>query len=76
MRCHIFVKRGEFRRYDDLYKVFAANGPTEVAWDRRSRERRKASTPPNEKERRHRDRRNPPPPSWTGLGFVVASLPR
>ena len=70
MTCRIFVKRGEFQRYDDLYKAFASNGPTAVAWDRRIRERRKTAQP-KDGERRKGDRRGPAPTSWTGLGFVV-----
>jgi hypothetical protein len=76
VRCHIFVKRGEFRRYDDLHKAFAADGPTEVTWDRRLRDRRKASLSANDEERRHTERRLPVPPSWVGLGFVVAGPPK
>jgi hypothetical protein len=74
VRCCIFVKRGEFRRYDDLHKIFSAEGATDVIWDRRAHERRKSSQPANDEERRQHDRRQPAPPSWIGLGFVVAGL--
>ena len=68
--CRIFVRRGEFQRYEELYKAFASGGPNEVTWDRRQRERRRTAQP-NDVERRQADRRAPPPVSWTGLGFVV-----
>ena len=67
----IVVKRGEFQRFDDLYKVFVPNGAADVVWDRRLRERRKTKPPSDVQERRQNDRRHTQPVSWTGLGFVV-----
>ena len=67
----IVVKRGEFQRFDDLYKAFVPNGAADVVWDRRLRERRKAKPPSEVQERRQSDRRSTQPVSWTGLSFVV-----
>ena len=67
----IVVKRGEFQRFDDLYKAFVPNGAADVVWDRRLRERRKTKLPSDVQERRHSERRNAQPLSWTGLSFVV-----
>jgi hypothetical protein len=67
----IVVKRGEFQRFDDLYKVFVPNGAADVVWDRRLRERRRAKPSADVAERRRVERRSPRPISWTGLGFVV-----
>jgi hypothetical protein len=67
----IVVKRGEFQRFDDLYKVFVPSGAADVVWDRRLRERRKMKASSDVQERRRGDRRSPQPVSWTGLNFVV-----
>jgi hypothetical protein len=67
----IVVKRGEFQRFDDLYKVFVPNGAADVVWDRRLRERRKGKASSDVQERRKAERRSPHPVSWTGLGFLV-----
>ena len=71
MRVRIFVKRGQFERHSDLHRIFASTTPTDVAWDRRVKERRRVNASTGE-ERRQRDRRGPAPASWTTLGFVVA----
>jgi hypothetical protein len=67
----IVVKRGEFQRFDDLYKAFVPNGAADVVWDRRIRDRRKGKGTAEGQERRLATRRGPHPVSWTGLGFVV-----
>ena len=67
----IVVKRGEFQRFDDLYKAFVPNGAADVVWDRRLRERRKGKEAVERQERRVATRRGPLPVSWTGLSFVV-----
>lgn len=67
----IVVKRGEFQRFDELYKVFVPNGAADVVWDRRLRERRKTKAAGDVEERRHSERRKAQPVSWTGLSFVV-----
>ena len=67
----IVVKRGEFQRFDDLYRVFVPNGAADVVWDRRLRERRKTKASAESEERRRGERRSAQPLSWTGLNFVV-----
>jgi hypothetical protein len=66
----IVVKRGEYQRYDSLYKAFGQTTP--VVWDRRVRERRRTSAAiPFTEERRQIERRGAAPASWVALGFVV-----
>jgi hypothetical protein len=63
----IVVKRGDFQRFDALYKTFSARVP--VIWDRRRQEIHAAHVsgrPDGQPDRRH-----PSPPSWVALGFVV-----
>ena len=66
--CCIVVKRGEFRRYDSLYKAFSM---TPVIWDRRIGDRRAAQRPFEGRDRRVADRRALAPLSWQALKFVV-----
>ena len=68
MYC-IVVKRGEFGRYQTLYKAFSTQTP--VIWDRRLAERRRAQLPFNGRDRRVADRRAVAPVSWQVLKFVV-----
>jgi hypothetical protein len=67
--CCIVVKRGEFKRYDTLYKAFATQAP--VIWDRRGGDRRRAQTGFEGPDRRVTDRRAMVPASWQALSFVV-----
>ena len=48
----ILVKRGLFQCFEDLHRAFASNGPADVIWDRRVRERRKAVKPTDADRRR------------------------
>ena len=66
--CCIVVKRGEFKRYDTLYKAFSM---TPVIWDRRIGGRRVRQTPFEGTDRRVADRRALAPLSWQALKFVV-----
>lgn len=67
---HIVVRRGDFQRYDMLYKAFGDRVP--VIWDRRRSERRQQHDAPDAGERRTVERRGSLGPSWRLLGFVVA----
>ena len=67
--CSIIVKRGDFERYEVLFKSFGQR--VSVMWDRRRGQRRQALDPPNADERRRTERRGLPLASWRGLGFVV-----
>jgi hypothetical protein len=67
--CCIVVKRGEFRRYETLYKAFSTQTP--VIWDRRVADRRRAQSPFDGRDRRAADRRALAPLSWQALKFVV-----
>ncbi len=68
----VIVKRGDFERYDLLYKTFGSRVP--ILWDRRRHERRKSDSPPETSNRRKGARRGVPPPSWLALGFVVIDV--
>ena len=72
MYC-LIVKRGDFGRYDQLYKMFGNKMP--VIWERRKVERRSSASGTTVEERRQSDRRGPPPLSWPALGFLVANRP-
>ena len=67
--CCIVVKRGEFKRYDTLYKAFSMQTP--VIWDRRVGDRRRSQLPFDGIERRLGNRRTLAPLSWQALKFVV-----
>jgi hypothetical protein len=57
----IVVRRGEYQRYDLLYKAFGQTTP--VVWERRVREQRRISAAiPSTEERRQSERRGPAPP--------------
>jgi hypothetical protein len=71
--CCIVVKRGEFNRYDTLYKAFATQSP--VIWDRRVGDRRRGWRAFDGPDRRAADRRGAAPPSWQALKFVVVDDP-
>ena len=64
------VQRGDDERFRLLCSTFR-DRPVEVVWDRRDRERRRASDEPAT-DRRRSDRRGTPPISWNNLGFLVA----
>lgn len=66
----IVVRRGDFDRYEVLYKAFGDR--VAVIWDRRRSERRRQHDARGASERRKAERRTPPGPSWRLLGFVVA----
>jgi hypothetical protein len=68
----IYVKRGDFQRFDLIHQAFSDKLP--VMWERRHADRRRAAQPLDRGERRRGERRGPPPTSWTALGFVVATL--
>lgn len=66
----LVVKRGDFGRYDLLYKTFGQRFP--VLWDRRRADRRKDDGAQPDGERRQRSRREPLGLTWEALGFTVA----
>jgi hypothetical protein len=68
----IYVKRGDFQRFDLIHQAFSDKLP--VMWERRHGDRRRAAQTLHRGERRQGERRGPPPTSWTALGFVVATL--
>lgn len=67
------VRVGAQERFDQLTRMFGAEG-VEIIWDRRYGERRRRAAPA-EIDRRHRDRRSPPAPTWSALDFVVVGAP-
>ena len=69
----IVVRRGEFKRYDTLYKMFFAQTP--VLWDRRRQDRRQTRVVVEGVDRRRGNRRGGSPPSWDALSFVVIDGP-
>jgi hypothetical protein len=70
----IVQKRGDYRRYDVLHRMFGSTTP--VVWDQRRRERRRTSAASTVlEERRKIERRGPAPLSWVALGFIVVERP-
>jgi hypothetical protein len=67
------VRVGAQERFNQLTRIFAAEG-VEIIWDRRHGERRHRSAPA-EVDRRRRDRRSSPSSSWSALDFVVVGSP-
>lgn len=65
----VVVRRGDFQRYEVLYKVFGDRVP--VIWDRRHSERRRLDSLPDTSDRRRGKRRSVPPLSWLALGVVI-----
>ena len=69
----LIVRRGAVRRFQKLKKK-TADLPVEIAWDRRTAERRTASQT-TDRERRKSDRRQKPPFTWDLSDFVVVERP-
>jgi hypothetical protein len=65
----LIVRRGAVDRYKKLKKK-TEGLPVDVAWDRRKKERRRASSA-TENDRRTGDRRQKPPFTWELSDFVV-----
>jgi hypothetical protein len=65
----IIVRRGATRRFDALASK-TADLPVEIAWDRRTEDRR-ASSEQSPVERRSGDRRRAQPFTWEASDFVV-----
>jgi hypothetical protein len=73
-RTQIFVvRRGRESTFRLLERQFGSEPMVRIIWDRRYRERRRASQPDGS-ERRQLDRRIPAPTVWPSTNYLVVNV--
>src|SRR6266852_974548 len=71
----VIIRRNQFATFARLAQAFADEPDVRLVWDRRIRERRKASTTPNGDKRRSGNRRRDPSLAWGTNDYLLLTLP-